>query len=389
MGAALRSDETGNVDLPDTPPIQAAEEALNVFELERVAREKLPPAHYAQIATGAGAGRTLLRNRAIFNAFGIQARRMVGVAKIDTGLRLWDTSMNHPILLSPVGSHRMAHPDGEVATARGAATRNATMILSTMTSTGVEEVARARTSPIWYQLYPNSEWQVNVALVRRAEAAGCPVIVCTVDGLGARREIFERFLRTDQRDCSTCHSVDKQHMETRNPFVGKPMFAGIDVANLRMLGTSIDWAFIRKLRELTRAKLVIKGILAAEDAQLAVAAGADADGIIVSNHGGRVFDTGVSTLEVLPEVVKAVARKVPVLIDSGFRRGTDVFTALALGASAVCIGRPYMWGLAAFGAQGVAVAHKLMSTEFEQAMRHAGALTLADIDQRRIRSVAP
>jgi 4-hydroxymandelate oxidase len=174
-------------------------------------------------------------------------------------------------------------------------------------------------------------------------------------------------------------------METRNPFVGKPMFAGLDMRGVTMMGPAIDWDFIHRLRDETDRKLLIKGILAAEDAALAVAAGAD--GIIVSNHGGRVFDTGVSTFEVLPEIVKAVAGRVPVLIDSGFRRGQDVFKALALGATAVCIGRPYLWGLAAFGAPGVAAALNLIGAEFQQTMRHAGALRTADINISRVRSL--
>ena len=161
------------------------------------------------------------------------------------------------------------------------------------------------------------------------------------------------------------------------------MFTGIDMKGVGQLGAGIDLAFIKRLRQATDRKLLIKGILAAEDA--AIAADVGADGIIVSNHGGRAFDTGVSTIELLPEIVAAVGGRIPVLIDSGFRRGTDVFKALALGAKAVCIGRPYMWGLAAFGSQGVATALKLVSSEFEGTMKAAGTLNTAQIDAKRIR----
>lgn len=373
----------GGVDLPDMEHLIASvDEALNVFDLQAAARRKLPPAHYGQIATGAGSGRILNRNRQAFDFFGIEARRMVGVARIDPSVVLFGSRSPHPILLAPAGSHKMADPEGEVATARGAADRHATMILSTFTSTPIEDVARARGEPVWYQLYPSTEWRVTRALVKRAEAAGSPAIVCTVDGVGgSRREIFERWRRADQRDCSACHT--ETAAGERDPFRTAPMFAGLDTRGVGQLGPAIDWNFFRKLRDETDRKLLIKGILTATDAELAVGAGAD--GIVVSNHGGRQFDSGVSTIEVLSEIVERVDGRIPVLVDSGFRRGTDVFKAMAMGASGVCIGRPYLWGLAAFGAPGVATALRLMQTEFEAAMRHAGTVTVADIDTNTIR----
>jgi len=373
----------GNLDVPDSQRlIESVDEALNVFDLQAVARHKLPPAHYGQIATGAGSGRIINRNRQGFEFFGIEARRVVGVTQIDPSVELFGSRSPHPILLAPAGSHKMADPRGEVATARGAAAQDATMILSTFSSTGIEEVARARGRPVWYQLYPSTEWRVTRGLVKRAEDAGSPVIVCTVDGVGgASREIFERWRRTDTRDCTVCHT--ETAAGERDPFRTAPMFAGLDTAGVGQLGPAIDWEFIGRLRDQTDRKLLIKGILTAPDAELAVQAGVD--GIVVSNHGGRQFDSGISTIEVLGDVVDAVAGRVPVLVDSGFRRGTDVFKALALGATAVCIGRPYLWGLASFGEAGVATALKLMQTEFEAAMRHGGTVTTAQIDRTRIR----
>lgn len=370
-------------DIPDVATlIESAGEALNVFDLQAVARAKLPPAHYGQIATGAGSGRIMKRNREAFELFGINARRFVGVANVNPAVELFGEKSSYPILLAPAGSHKMADPQGELATARGAAAHDATMIMSTFTSTAVEEVAAVRGKPIWYQLYPSSEWRVTQALVKRAESAECPVIVCTVDGVGgARREIFELWRRTDKRDCAVCHT--ETSTGDRNPFSTAPMFDGLDMVGVRQLGPGIDWEFFRRLRDSTDRKLLVKGILHPEDARLAVQEGAD--GLIVSNHGGRQFDSGVSTIEVLPEIVKAVDGRIPVLIDSGFRRGTDVFKALALGAAGICIGRPYLWGLAAFGEAGVAAALNLMNSEFVAAMRHAGTLTVENIDARAIR----
>jgi 4-hydroxymandelate oxidase len=383
LAGEIGSEELGAFYVPDGPLIESAEVAANVFDLEAVARHKLPPAHYGQIASGAGSGRTLVRNREGFNLFGIQSRRMMGVSKIDTSLNLLGTRLAYPVMLSPIGGQRVADPEGELATARGAASQNANMIMSTFSSTAIEAVAAARGAPIWYQLYPSSQWRVTQALVRRAEKAGSPVIVCTVDGLGARREVLERYRRTDTRVCSGCHGDNVPNTPGYDAFAGAPMFDGLDMKGVGQLGAAIDWPYMRELRQLTDRKLVIKGILAAEDAVLAVEAGFD--GIVVSNHGGRAFDTGVSTIELLPEIVAAVAGRIPIIIDSGFRRGTDVFKALALGAKAACIGRPYMWGLAAFGQAGVAAALRLIAAEFQATMGTAGTLSISDIGAAQIR----
>jgi 4-hydroxymandelate oxidase len=379
----IGSEELGPFSVPDGPLIEAAADAVSVFDLEAVARHKLPPAHYGNIASGAGSGKTLVRNREAFSLFGIQSRRMIDVSRIETSLELLGTHLAYPIMLSPCGGQHVADPEGELATARGAAAQNANMIMSTFSNTAIEAVVAARGAPIWYQLYPSSEWGVTQALVKRAEKAGCPVIVVTVDGLGARREVLERYRRADTRVCAGCHGSKVPTGPNYDPFEKAPMFDGLDMKGVGLLGAALDWTFMRKLRQLTDRKLVIKGILAAEDAVLAADAGYN--GIIVSNHGGRAFDTGVSTIELLPEIAAAVGGRIPIIIDSGFRRGPDVFKALALGAKAVCIGRPYLWGLASFGQAGVATALRLISAEFQVAMRIAGALSIADIGATRIR----
>jgi 4-hydroxymandelate oxidase len=381
----IGSEELGPFTVPDGPLIGSAEDAINVFDLEAVARQKLPPAHYGNIASGAGSGATLVRNRAAFGLFGIQSRRMIDVSKLDTSLELLGTRLAYPLMLSPCGNQRVAHPEAELATARAAAAQNANIILSTFSSTAIEDVVAARGAPIWYQLYPHSDWGVTQALVKRAERAGCPVIACTVDGYGIRREVLERYRRVDTRVCSSCHGTNVPLTPSYDPYPQAPMFNGLDMKGVGLLGPALDWTFMRKLRQFTDRKLVVKGILSAEDAVLAADAGFD--GIILSNHGGRAFDTGISTIELLPEIVAAVAGRIPVIIDSGFRRGTDVFKALALGARAVCIGRPYLWGLAAFGQPGVTAALRLIHAEFLGAMRIAGAVRISEINATRVRTL--
>jgi isopentenyl diphosphate isomerase/L-lactate dehydrogenase-like FMN-dependent dehydrogenase len=376
----------GGLDLPDDENlITSVDEALSVFDLQAVAKAKLPPAHYGQIATAAGSGRILNRNREGFDLFGIEARRLVGVSRVDPAVMLFGQRWPHPIFLAPAGSHKMVHPEGELATAHGAAEREALMLLSTFTSTPIEAVAAARGEPVWFQLYPSTNWNVTQALVRRAEAAGSPAIVCTVDGVGggAVREVFERWRRLDKRDCTVCHT--ETAAGERDPYRTAPMFSGLNTKGVGQLGSAIDWAFFHKLRDATDRKLLIKGILSPADSQLAIDAGAD--GIIVSNHGGRQFDSGLSTIEVLSGIADQVKGRIPILVDSGFRRGTDVFKAMALGATAVGIGRAYLWGLAAFGAPGVSTAINLIRTEFEVAMRHAGTVNVASIGRAMIRRV--
>ena len=210
-------------------------------------------------------------------------------------------------------------------------------------------------------------------LVRRAESAGCPVLVLTVDlPVGRNTETMERWKRTDKRDCSACHPS--------NPgasFRRKPMFDGINMTDVGVFNAALTWDSVRRLRDSMRMKLVLKGIVTREDAQLCHNCGVD--GIIVSNHGGRADETGRSTIECLPEVVSGAGEKISVLVDGGIRRGTDILKALALGARAVCIGRPYAWGLAAFGQEGVEKVLDLLRAELELVMRQCGTRRIAEI----------
>jgi len=215
-------------------------------------------------------------------------------------------------------------------------------------------------------------WQVTERLVKRAEAAGCPVMALTVDlPAGRNTETFERLKRLDTRPCAACHDPGPEGI-----FKRKPMFDGIDTKGLRIFHDTADWAFVERLRGITRMKLVLKGIGTREDAALALQHGVD--GLIVSNHGGRAEESGRGTLECLPEVVEAVAGRIPVLLDGGIRGGTDIFKALALGASAVCIGRPYVWGVGAFGQAGVERVLEILQAELVLAMKQCGIRSLRE-----------
>jgi len=360
-------------DLISTP-----EQAINVMEFEALARKKLPPAHFGYLATGVDDDATLRANHEGFAKYQIRVRRLRDIQKIDTSIRLFGAEWDNPIALAPVGSQKAFHPEGEIAVAKAARAKGHLQILSTMTSSSVEAVNEARGAPVWYQLYPTNDWNVARGLTKRAEAAGCPVLVFTVDLQGgSNRETFMKSRRVDARECTLCHVGGLFY----NPTIRRrPMFQGLDLSKvITQYPLDMTWEVIKRLRDATAMKLVIKGIVTREDAQLAVEHGAD--GVIVSNHGGRGEESNRSTIECLPEVVEGVGGKIPVLIDGGFRRGTDIFKALALGASAICIGRPYLWGLAAFGQPGVEAALNLLRRELQIIMRQAGTTSVEQITQ--------
>jgi 4-hydroxymandelate oxidase len=357
--------------------IARAGDALDVFDFEPVAHRNIPPAHWGYLVSGVDGEDTLRANRAAYSRYQLQARRMIDVSKIDLSVELFGETFNSPIILCPLGAQRAFHPEGEIAVAKAAKARGHLQILSTVTSTGVEDVIAARGAPVWFQLYTTSNFDVTTKLVKRAEAAGCPVVAVTVDlPAGRNLETALRLARTDTRTCTACHAP------TGSPFFSRPMFSQIDAAGLQTTSSSLTWDFIKRLRDVTRMKILIKGLESAQDADLAVAHGAD--GIIVSNHGGRATDTGRGTLECLPEIAAAVRGRVPVILDGGVRRGTDVLKALALGASAVGIGRPYIWGLGAYGQPGVDRVLELLDNELTLAMVGVGARNLREITRASI-----
>ena len=355
--------------------IESPEDALNVMDFEPAAKKALPPAHYGYLATGVDGDATLHANQADYEKIRIRVRRLIDARKIDTSVKLFGQSYASPIFLSPVSSQGAFYAQGEVESAKAAGAKGHHMILSTSSNSSIADVTQAHGSPIWFQLYPTDDWNVTQALIKRAEASGVTAIVLTVDRQGGRNtETLFRLRRNDDRPCKVCHAGGFTNEVSR-----KPAFKDIDVSHVTNLyGTGMTWDFVKKLQDTTKAKVVLKGIMTGEDAAKAVSAGVDA--VIVSNHGGRAEESFQSTIGALPGVVKAVDGRIPVLVDGGVRRGTDVYKALALGATAVGIGRPYCWGLAAFGEPGVAAVLAILQREFETIMRQAGALDLKQIN---------
>ena len=361
----------------EDPLIDSAARALDVFDFERLARAKLPPAHFGYLATGVDGDATLHANDAGFADYPLRVRRMVDSRTVDTSVELFGTRWDTPIFIDPVGSQRAFHPEGELATARAARSKKHLQILSTVSSTGVEDVNAARGEPVWYQLYPTDQWPVTQALVARASAAGCPVLVLTVDLQGGSNRLsLARSIPRDSRDCTACHATSRTRL---SGFIAdKPMFDGLDIGAVTDLTPpEMSWDYLKRLRDIWPRKLVIKGLVTREDAELAIQHGID--GIIVSNHGGRAEDSGRAAIDSLAEVAPAVNGRVPVLMDGGIRRGSDVFKALALGADAVGIGRPYIWGLASFGQEGVERVLDILRSELTIVMRQAGTRTVPEI----------
>lgn len=363
----------------EAPPITSAEQVLNVADFEPLARVALPPAHFGYIATGADDDRTVIRNHEAYSHYEIRAHRFTDLRHMDTTRRVFGSPWRSPIYLSAVSGMRAFHPDAEVAAAHAAATRSVQFMLSTASSTAVETVGEARGAPLWQQLYATDDWAVTLGIVRRAEAAGCTAIVLTVDSRGARNnETLKRAMAADSRQCVDCH-VGNSHDMWRN----KPMFSGLDVSRVTALAPAdLSSGYLDRLRAIVKGRLLVKGVVAGDDAALAVTHGMD--GIIVSNHGGRNEETLRASIDCLPEVVDAVKGRVPIFVDGGIRRGTDVFKALALGATAVGIGRPQVWGLAAFGQPGVEAVIDILDRELNTIMRQAGTPTLASITPQHL-----
>ncbi len=353
-------------------------DALNVMDFEEAARRKVPVAHWAYMTSGVDDDLTLRANRDGFKHVQLRPRRLVDATKVDMRTDLFGTVYNSPIFLCPTGHQKAFHPEGELAVAQGAKGRGTLMVLSSSTTTGVEDVGKVLGRPPWYQLYAPSAWQAVEKLVRRVEAAGCPAIALTVDSTtGRNSETFLRMRRQDTRQCAMCHDGEPGASRKRHP-----MYDGIDMTGVRTSDAAMTWDFVDRLRKAVKVKLFIKGIETREDARLCVEHGID--GIIVSNHGGRATETGRSTIEALPEVVAEVGGRIPVLVDGGFRRGTDVFKALALGARAVGVGRPYLWGLGAFGQPGVDRVLQILQAELKLTMGNCGTQTVAAITRAHV-----
>ena len=359
-------------------------QALDVFEFEPAAKKALfaqgAPTHWGYLESGVDGDVTRDINHTAYERYNIRVQRLIDARKIDSSVKIFGEMWGSPIFLCPVSSLGAYNGEAGVAVARAAGKRKHQMILSTVDNASIADVNKAHASPAWFMLYPTDDWTVTQALVKRAEAAGSPAIVLTVDRQGGRNtEFMFRMRRLDKRDCTVCHKPGAFANEVSR----KANFKGIDVSKVTNLyGTGMTWEFVDRLRTVVKGKLLLKGIVTGEDAKEALGHGVD--GIIVSNHGGRAEESGQPTIGVLVEVVEAVGGKIPVLIDGGVRRGTDVLKALALGATGVGIGRPYVWGLASFGEPGVDRVLEILDTEFITIMRQVGALNIAQITRNNV-----
>jgi isopentenyl diphosphate isomerase/L-lactate dehydrogenase-like FMN-dependent dehydrogenase len=361
--------------------IKTPKEAINVFDLEPVCRQNVPPAHFGYMASGIDDEVTLRRNREDFLKFYLRPRRLRDVSKVDMSVDILGTKYSSPIVCAPIGGQRSFHDDAESGVARACKAGDHLQILSTMASDGVEDVIKARGAPIWMQLYATNKWEVAAAITKRAENAGCTALAVTVDRSGGRnQETLFRLRPSDTRDCNGCH--DRSSLA--NSLKTRAMWRGLDLTGLRNTQSSaMTWDFFKKMRDHTKMKLIAKGILSYEDAVLAADNGLDA--IIVSNHGARAEDAGRSTIDALPEIVEAVNGRIPILVDSGFRRGSDVVKALCIGATAVCVGRPYIWGLGAFGQAGVERALEMLREETHAMVQQMGAQNLKQLVPAMVR----
>jgi 4-hydroxymandelate oxidase len=363
--------------------ITAPGDALDVFEFEPAAKKALlsqgAPAHFGYLQSGVDGNVTRDANHTAYANYNIRVKRLIDARKVDTGVTIFGETWASPIFMCPVSSLGAFDPEAGVAVARAAGKRKQQMILSTVDNASIVDVNKAHGVPAWFMLYPTDDWAVTQALVNRAETAGSPAIVLTVDRQGGRNteELFNA-RRQDERDCTGCHAPGFANEVSR-----KANFFGINVSKVTNLyGTGMTWEFIDRLRGIVKGKLVLKGIMTGDDAKEALRHGVD--GLIVSNHGGRAEESGQSTIGVLVEIVDAVNGRVPVLIDGGVRRGTDVLKALGLGAAAVGIGRPYVWGLASFGEPGVDRVLQILDDEFITIMRQTGALNIKQITRDNV-----
>ena len=371
--------------------ISSPDQALDVMDFEPAARKTIPPAHWGYLATGVDDDATVRVNHDGYSHIQIRSRRLVDVTNVDMSRSIFGVKWDTPIVLSPVSAQKAFHPDGELGVARAAGKKGHLMMLSTVATASIEDAIAARSGPVWQQLYPTNVWEVTRAIIKRAEAAGAPAIVLTVDLQdGSNRETLFRSQRMDKRQCSMCHAdgytpfargktgAVKSTGSFGSYVARKPMFDGLDVSRVtQMYPLAMSWDFVKRLRDAITVKFLIKGIVTREDAQLAIEHGVD--GLIVSNHGGRAEDTLRPTIESLPEVLDGVAGKLPVIVDGGVRRGTDIFKALALGATAVGIGRPHSWGLGAFGQAGVEAVLEILHRELRTIMRQAGTTSIDKI----------
>jgi 4-hydroxymandelate oxidase len=353
---------------------------VNLHELDEMARGLLPASHYDYIAGGADDEAAIKRNRRDFERIELRPRFLVDVSHIDTATTVLGDPVSLPVMLAPTAGHKLCCPEGELATARAVHKAGTAMVLSTLSTVGMEDVAAETAGPKWFQLYVYKDRDVTRRLVQRAEASGYKALCLTVDVpvIGNR-----------ERDLRNAYSfpyplANFLGMELENMPVGVVNEAsGLGAYISSKWDPALTWDDFDWFRSITSLPIVVKGILTSEDAKLAVKHGAA--GIVVSNHGGRQLDSVLSGIAALPEVVEAADGRCEVFMDGGVRRGTDVLKALALGARAVLIGRPYLWGLTIGGEEGVSAVIETLRRELSNAMALSGRPTIASIDSSLVR----
>jgi len=356
-------------------------EPLRVEEYAAAAQAAAPADVWAYIQGGSGGEWTLAANRAAYHRVLLRPRVLTGTAGCDTSTTLLGAPLGQPVGVAPMAYHALAHPEGEIATAAAAGGAGALFVVSLFASRTLEDIAAAASGPLWLQLYWLRRREVIAGLARRAEAAGYRALVLTVDAPRVARRL--RDVRNAFAVPGHVRAVNLDPPDTAASHRAAAGSSAIERHAREQFDPALGWSDLAWLRERTALPLVLKGILTGEDARLAAEHGVDA--VVVSNHGGRQLDGAVPSLEALPEVVAAVPAGLPVLLDGGVRTGTDVFRALALGARAVLLGRPVLWGLAHSGAAGAGAVLRLLREELEECMVLAGRPTLADIDPSAVR----
>ena len=348
------------------------DEMRDVFDFEPIFRANVPLSVYDYTAHGTESEFTLYRNRDAFDWVQIIGRGGVDPADVDTSTELFGRRMPSPIMLAPTARQRTLHPDGELGMHRAATTTGTTMIVSNVSSFPFARIAQAADGPLWFQRYATRDMEPNRAALGAAQEVGAETIVVTID---QQASFYER-------DLHDRHLGGSPRRVTRRTPENPPNPYRVGAGRLWY-----EWRLFDDLRPMCQVPMLAKGILTGEGARKCLEHGVD--GIIVSNHGGRAIDYGPSSLEVLEEVVQAVGGRVPVLIDSGFRRGSDALKALALGADAVCFGRASRWGLGAFGEEGARKVLEILDAELKQAMAAAGVGSIAKIDRSIVKTNFP
>ncbi|XP_077245459.1 glycolate oxidase 1-like [Tasmannia lanceolata] len=353
-------------------------EITNVTEYEAIAKEKLPKMVYDYFASGAEDQWTLKENINAFSRILFRPRILIDVTHIDLATTVLGHKISMPIMIAATAMQKMAHPEGEYATARAASAAGTIMTLSSMATSSIEEVASTGPGIWFFQLYVIKDRNIVTQLVRRAENAGFKAIALTVDTplLGRREaDIKNRFSLPPHLTLKNLEGLDFGKMDPTNE-------SGLASYFATQIDQSLSWKDVKWLQSITKLPILLKGVVTAEDTRIAIQAGAA--GIIVSNHGARQLDYVPATISCLEEVVKAAQGRVPVFLDGGVRRGTDVFKALALGASGVFIGRPVVFALAAEGEAGVRKVLQILRDEFELTMALSGCCSLKDITRNHI-----